>query len=145
MVGIPKSIFHTLAGDFPVFGQIYTFFLYRIRYLCHYRIPVSTYVIWIIVVDPQWFHCGSGFSFLSQFGFTKLTRAFCMQALMANAATSALRLHQRLPQVQFTRQFLFQFLLEDSGIVRFQNVRFTKRQVYKMSGFKTSGFKKSSF
>jgi hypothetical protein len=68
-----------------------------------------------------------------------------MQALMANAATSALRLHQRLPQVQFTRQFLFQFLLEDSGIVRFQNVRFTKRQVYKMSGFKTSGFKKSSF
>jgi hypothetical protein len=38
-----------------------------------------------------------------------------MQALMANAATSALRLHQRLPQVQFTRQFLFQFLLEDSG------------------------------
>jgi hypothetical protein len=38
-----------------------------------------------------------------------------MKALMANAATSALRLHQRLPQVQFTRQFLFQFLLEDSG------------------------------
>ena len=28
------------------------------------------------------------------------------KALMATAATSALRLHQRLPQVQFNRQFL---------------------------------------
>jgi len=37
------------------------------------------------------------------------------KALMANAATSALRLHQRLPQVQLTRQFLSQFLLEDSA------------------------------
>lgn len=37
------------------------------------------------------------------------------KALMANAATSALRLHQRLPQVQFNRQFLVQFLLEDSA------------------------------
>jgi len=37
------------------------------------------------------------------------------KALMANAATSALRLHQRLPQVQLTRQFLYQFLSEDSA------------------------------
>jgi len=37
------------------------------------------------------------------------------KALMANAATSALRLHQRLPQVQFTRQFLTMFLMEDSA------------------------------
>merc|ERR1712107_772178 len=37
------------------------------------------------------------------------------KALMANAATSALRLHQRLPQVQLSRQFLYQFLLEDSA------------------------------
>ena len=28
------------------------------------------------------------------------------KALMASAATSALRLHQRLPQVQFNREFL---------------------------------------
>ena len=34
---------------------------------------------------------------------------------MANAATSALRLHQRLPQVQFNRQFLGLFLMEDSA------------------------------
>ena len=34
---------------------------------------------------------------------------------MANGATSALRLHQRLPQVQFNRQFLGIFLLEDSA------------------------------
>jgi len=37
------------------------------------------------------------------------------KALMANAATSALRLHQRLPQVQFNRQFITQFLMEDSA------------------------------
>eukprot|EP00092_Neocalanus_flemingeri_P069664 GFUD01085423.1.p1 GENE.GFUD01085423.1~~GFUD01085423.1.p1 ORF type:complete len:250 (-),score=51.01 GFUD01085423.1:745-1494(-) len=37
------------------------------------------------------------------------------KALMANAATSALRLHQRLPQVQFNRQFLSLFLLEDAA------------------------------
>ena len=34
------------------------------------------------------------------------------KALMASAATSALRLHQRLPQVQFNRQFLGEWLPE---------------------------------
>jgi hypothetical protein len=33
---------------------------------------------------------------------------------MANAATSALRLHQRLPRIQFTKEFLGQLLSEDS-------------------------------
>lgn len=37
------------------------------------------------------------------------------KALMANAATSALRLHQRLPAVQFNRAFLGQFLAEDAA------------------------------
>merc|ERR1712241_1365629 len=37
------------------------------------------------------------------------------KALMASAATSALRLHQRLPQVQFNRQFLGLFLSEDAA------------------------------
>jgi len=37
------------------------------------------------------------------------------KALMASAATSALRLHQRLPQVQFNRQFLGLFLAEDAA------------------------------
>lgn len=36
------------------------------------------------------------------------------KVLMANAATSALRLHQRLPRIQFTREFLGQLLSEDS-------------------------------
>jgi hypothetical protein len=34
---------------------------------------------------------------------------------MANAATSALRLHQRVPSVQLSRQFLAGLLLEDSA------------------------------
>lgn len=36
------------------------------------------------------------------------------KVLMANAATSALRLHQRLPRIQFTREFLGHLLSEDS-------------------------------
>ncbi|KYN06932.1 Protein Kr-h2, partial [Cyphomyrmex costatus] len=36
------------------------------------------------------------------------------KVLMNNAATSALRLHQRIPRVQLTRQFLETLLLEDS-------------------------------
>ena len=35
------------------------------------------------------------------------------KALMANAATSALRLHQRVPTVQLSRQFFAGLLLED--------------------------------
>lgn len=37
------------------------------------------------------------------------------KALMANAATSALRLHQRIPRVQFDRAFLGTIFLEDSA------------------------------
>ncbi|XP_059617595.1 Krueppel homolog 2 [Phlebotomus argentipes] len=36
------------------------------------------------------------------------------KVLMANAATSALRLHQRLPRVSFTREFVSLLLMEDS-------------------------------
>ncbi|XP_026473617.1 Krueppel homolog 2 isoform X2 [Ctenocephalides felis] len=36
------------------------------------------------------------------------------KAILANAATSALRLHQRLPRVSISRQFLAQLFLEDS-------------------------------
>lgn len=36
------------------------------------------------------------------------------KALLSNSATSALRLHQRLPRVTLTREFLQQLLLEDS-------------------------------
>ena len=46
------------------------------------------------------------------------------QALMANGATSALRLHQRLPQVQFNRQFLTLFLMEDSAHYLFFSIIF---------------------
>lgn len=33
---------------------------------------------------------------------------------MANAATSALRLHQRMPRLQFTREYFALLLVEDS-------------------------------
>ena len=34
---------------------------------------------------------------------------------MSNAATSALRLHQRIPRAQFSQEFLSQLLTEDSA------------------------------
>lgn len=36
------------------------------------------------------------------------------KVLISNAATSALRLHQRLPHIQFTKEFLALLLIEDS-------------------------------
>ena len=39
---------------------------------------------------------------------------FYQRALLANALTSALRLHQRLPHFQLSRAFLSQALQEDS-------------------------------
>lgn len=55
------------------------------------------------------------FTFLSivpLFGFNPYTSY--QRALMSNAATSALRLHQRMPRVQFTREFGALLLIEDS-------------------------------
>lgn len=40
--------------------------------------------------------------------------AFYKKVLIANAATSALRLHQRLPRFQLTAEFLNQLIAEDS-------------------------------
>lgn len=40
--------------------------------------------------------------------------SFYQRALLANALTSALRLHQRLPHFQLSRAFLAQALVEDS-------------------------------
>lgn len=46
------------------------------------------------------------------------------KVLVANAATSALRLHQRLPRVQLTREFLSHLLLEDSCHYLFYSLTF---------------------
>jgi hypothetical protein len=40
--------------------------------------------------------------------------AFYKKVLIANGATSALRLHQRLPRFQLTSEFLQQLIAEDS-------------------------------
>ncbi|KAK2189790.1 hypothetical protein NP493_97g05029 [Ridgeia piscesae] len=41
--------------------------------------------------------------------------SYYQKALLSNAATSALRLHQRLPNFQLSREYLAQLLLEDSA------------------------------
>lgn len=52
-------------------------------------------------------------NYLNNFSCRSSQSAF-YKVLIANAATSALRLHQRLPNIQFTREFLSLLLLEDS-------------------------------
>ena len=63
------------------------------------------------------------FSFLMFEKLSTLDALFCnrngynmySKALLANAATSALRLHQRLPRVALTREFFGQLFIEDSA------------------------------
>ncbi|XP_043917445.1 transmembrane protein 33 isoform X2 [Protopterus annectens] len=52
--------------------------------------------------------------FILPFLGTQEAANFYQRALLANALTSALRLHQRLPRFQLSRAFLAQALLEDS-------------------------------
>ncbi|KAH1019159.1 hypothetical protein HUJ04_009020 [Dendroctonus ponderosae] len=46
------------------------------------------------------------------------------KVLIANAAISALRLHQRLGRVEFSRTFLYALILEDSGHYLFYSLIF---------------------
>jgi len=55
-----------------------------------------------------------GFLFLVPLPLFGYPANFYYKAMMAAAATSALRLHQRLPVVQFNRMFLANLVLEDS-------------------------------
>ncbi|CAL1262906.1 unnamed protein product [Larinioides sclopetarius] len=52
------------------------------------------------------------FSMIPLFGINPYTSY--QRALMSSAATSALRLHQRMPRIQFTREFGALLLMEDS-------------------------------
>lgn len=52
------------------------------------------------------------FSMIPLFGINPYTSY--QRALMSSAATSALRLHQRMPRIQFTREFGAMLLMEDS-------------------------------
>lgn len=58
-------------------------------------------------------HRRSLFSILTLIIFRNSQSAF-YKVLMANAATSAFRLHQRLPRIQMTKEFLAHLLAEDS-------------------------------
>lgn len=51
---------------------------------------------------------------MNGFPFSSSQSAF-YKVLISNAATSALRLHQRLPRVSLTKEFLALLLVEDSA------------------------------
>jgi len=55
------------------------------------------------------------FTFNYLFPFFGYSHSMYSKALLANAATSALRLHQRLPRVQLSREFFGSLFIEDSA------------------------------
>ncbi|KPJ20895.1 Protein Kr-h2 [Papilio machaon] len=65
------------------------------------------------------------------------------KALLANAATSALRLHQRIPprEIALSREFLARFLLEDSAHYLFYSLIFMNVVPNICILFKSSNFK----
>jgi transmembrane protein 33 len=71
-----------------------------------YVLPIFGYVeiYWLMSINYSRAHT---------FPFRSSSSAF-YKVLISNAATSALRLHQRLPRITFTKEFLALLLLEDS-------------------------------
>lgn len=99
------------------FTTLHRLLLYNVH-SAHFRVSfaisdMSTYIIFFNVF----------LSFLQAWKSLKHFNLFCrpyaaanfyQRALLANALTSALRLHQRLPHIQLSRAFLAQALQEDS-------------------------------
>ena len=61
------------------------------------------------------------------------------KALVANAATSALRLHQRQPRLHFSREFIASVLLEDSFHYMFYSLIFLLEESKKL-GYSIKSF-----
>jgi len=53
-----------------------------------------------------------------------LPQSYYQKALLSNGVTSALRLHQRMPQFQFSREYLSRLFLEDSAHYLFYSLIF---------------------
>lgn len=87
--------------------------LFTIIFTVGYIIPIFGY-FYLLILELEWclallVQVFKSCSFLSRNPYS-----IYYKVLMNNAATSALRLHQRVPRVQLTRQFLETLLLEDS-------------------------------
>lgn len=77
--------------------------------VCH---GIRSTNIWVHIILKQQNYQKKNFDFIIIFN-SNATTAY-NKVLLANAATSALRLHQRLPRISLTREFLAQLLVEDS-------------------------------
>ncbi|KAG1701394.1 Transmembrane protein 33 [Nymphon striatum] len=65
-------------------------------------------LLWLTRISSMLFTIGYFFPFFGN------PYSSYQKALISNAATSALRLHQRVPHLQFSRQFLTSLFMEDS-------------------------------
>lgn len=96
-------------------SNLWVSYLFTIDYLLQY-VCVCDGGIYVIINNSTIVHYFISFSTTIPFRilhFRSSQSAF-YKVLISNAATSALRLHQRLPGIQFTREFLSLLLLEDS-------------------------------
>lgn len=84
--------------------------LFTIIFTIGYIIPIFGYVSFTTRIDICICEIIGSYYYL----FFSNPYNIYYKVLMSNAATSALRLHQRVPRVQLTRQFLESLLLEDS-------------------------------
>jgi len=91
-----------------------------ISHIKAHRVEVGLWATRILTIFLALF----GYFFPILAGFIGDPVACYFKAMMASAATSALRLHQRLPRVQFTREFAAQLILEDSAHYLFFSVIF---------------------
>lgn len=80
----------------------------------HLQLSYSHFWVWL---DTALTHKGINNEFIMMSIPCCNRNAYSMysKALLANAATSALRLHQRLPRVAMTREFFGQLFMEDSA------------------------------
>lgn len=71
--------------------------------------------IWVSIFATCYLRCKSRISTNPHFfSFNRTSQNNFNKVLLANAATSALRLHQRIPSFAFNREFLNRLIMEDS-------------------------------
>lgn len=97
------------------FTTLHRLLLYNVH-SAHFRVgyPISDIIDTLLLISLSFHQAWKFVKHLNLFCSPYAAANFYQRALLANALTSALRLHQRLPHIQLSRAFLAQALQEDS-------------------------------
>lgn len=99
---------HVIANKIDV--ALWLTRVFTLIFCLGYFIPIFKYVPFFYMLS---FKMVRLLIFVNGFVFSNPSNSY-YKALMSSAATSALRLHQRLPRVALTREFLSELMMEDS-------------------------------